>query len=391
MRRLVQVHRSRYIWANRKVNSKTLMNHTMNIRYALSVLVCASLALGLSAQPSKAKPAAASATVFTGPSAAGDAKREKGDFTGAVSAYNLEITKVDAEARALVKLRQDYVKMSEYEKALQDQSKITASKNDWAKLYYGRAMANIGLGKKADAKPDLDLAIGLDANFADAYYQRAMITNTPDNKDNACMDISRASSLGSEKAKVAFDDNFCWNQATTHVKNGESSLRMKKYDEALKEFEIAFALSPDSAKYLTRRGQAHLGLGHKTQALEDFNRAALMDPKSPDAFYQMGLYYFALDNHEKAFGYFTSAINCDPKNYEAYILRAQCCERRNQLTSANYDYGMAISLRPDDGEAYYRRAMNEREMKDMVNACKDFNRAAQLGNVDAAEYLKECR
>jgi tetratricopeptide (TPR) repeat protein len=365
----------------------------MNIRYLFALLLCTALFTQLAAQPGKpgaAKPGTEK-KIYTGLSAAGDEKRDKGDFSGALAAYGPEIAKIDAEVQSLVKLRQNYVKMSEYEKALQDQSQITSPKTDWAKLYYGRAMSNIGLGKKADAKPDLDIAIALDPGMADAYFQRGMINNSPDNKDNACMDISKAASLGHEKAKTAFDDNFCWNQAATHLKNGESSLRMKKYEEALKEFEIAVALAPDSGRYLTRRGQAHMGLGHKTQALEDFNKAALLSPKSSDAFMQLGIYYFGLDNHDKAFDYFTSAINNDPRNYEAYLYRAQCCERRNQLTSANYDYGMAISLRPDDPEAYYRRGMNEREMKDMMNACKDFRRAASMGHADAAEYVKECK
>ncbi|MCU0432794.1 MAG: tetratricopeptide repeat protein [Bacteroidia bacterium] len=365
----------------------------MNIRYAFALLLCATLFTQLAAQPAKSTKGTTAATknTYTGPSAAGDEKLDKGDFSGALAAYGPEIAKIDAEAKSLVKLRMDYVKMSEYEKALQDASQINSAKTDWAKLYYGRAMANAGLGKKGESKPDLDIAIALDPGMADAYYQRAMLNTSAENRDNACMDISRAASMGHVKAKSAFDDNFCWNQANIHVKNGESSLRMRKYDEALREFDIAVALCPDSGKFLTRRGQAHLGLGHKTQALEDFNKATLIAPKSPDAFYQLGLYYFGLDNHDKAFDYFTSAINNDPRNYDAYMYRAQCCERRNQLTSAIYDYGMAVSLRPDDPEAYYRRGMIEREMKDMMNACKDFSRAAGMNHADAAEYLKECR
>lgn len=365
----------------------------MNIRYVFALLLCATLFTQVIAQPAKPKPGAATTAknTYTGLSATGDEKRDKGDFSGALVAYGTEIARIDAEVKSLVKLRMDYVKMSEYEKALQDQSQITAPKTDWAKLYYGRAMSNLGLGNKGEVKGDLDIAIALDPGMADAYYQRGMLNTSADNRDNACMDISRAASMGHAKAKAAFDDNFCWNQANIHAKNGESSLRMRKYEEALKEFDIAVALCPDSGKFLTRRGQAHMGLGHKTQALEDFNKAALISPKSPDAFMQLGLYYFGLDNHDKAFDYFTSAITNDPRNYDAYMYRAQCCERRNQLTSAIYDYGMAISIRPDDPEGYYRRGLIEREMKDMMNACKDFSRAAGLGHADAAEYLKECR
>jgi len=349
--------------------------------FGMSQFICAQTAMTTPKQP----------PVYSGLSAAGDQKRDAGDFTGAIAAYTAEITKIDAEAQRIAKLKADYEKMSEFDKMNANQDEVNKNYTDWAKLYYGRAMCNISLMKKADAKPDLDMAIGLDKTMADAYYQRAMIINTKDTKDAACADMSMAASLGSEKAKIAFDDNFCWNSAAQHYKEGVSNVTLRKYDDAVKELNIAIALCPDSGAYYSKRGQAYLGLGNKTKALEDFSKATEKSPNNPDGFYQLGLYYFNLDDFEKAFDFLTQAITKDPTNYDAYIYRAQCCERQNKMTSAIYDYGQAISLRPQDPEAYYRRALIERDMKDSGKACKDFTKAASLGNEDAKEYLKECQ
>lgn len=331
------------------------------------------------------------APVYTGPSAAGDMKRDKGDFNGAITDYTTEINKIDVEARRIVKLKADYEKMSEFDKMSQNQDEIKKNYTDWAKLYYGRAMANIGLAKKADAVPDLDVAIGLDNMMADAYYQRAMCA-TGKNKETACVDLSRAVSLGHEKAKSASDDNFCWNIALQHYKDGVSKLSLRKYNEAILELDSAIALSPDSGRYYAKRGQAYVGLKNDKKALEDFSAATTKSPNVADGWYQLGLYYFNKDDHDKAFDNFTNALAKDPTNYDAYMYRAQCCERQNKMTSAIYDYTQAISIRPQDPEAYYRRGLVERDLKDMVNACKDFRKASSLGHVDAAEYVtSDCK
>ncbi len=358
-------------------------------RYVLLfTVVCGfAFATSVSAQtPSKQQP------VYSGPSAAGDMKRDKGDFAGAITDYNLEISRIDADAQRISKLKADYVKMSEFDKMNANQDEVKKTYTDWSKLYYGRAMANISLGKKMDAKPDLDMAISLDDRMADAYYQRALIINTKETKDAACIDMSRAASLGSEKAQIAYDDNFCWNSAMQHYKEGSSKVMLRKYDEAVKELDLAIALSPDSGAYYSKRGQAHLGLNNKTKALEDFSKATEISPNSPEGYYQLGLYYFNQDDFEKAFDNLTKSLEKNPMNYDAYIYRAQCCERQNKPTSAVYDYGQAISLRPSDPEAYYRRALIYRDMKNTVLACKDFSKASALGNTDATEYISsDCK
>jgi tetratricopeptide (TPR) repeat protein len=211
------------------------MKKAYSVICAIMLMVVATM----NAQPKTPAP------VYSGPSAAGDMKRDKGDFTGAIADYTAEIAKIDVEANRIVKLKADYEKMSEFEKMNTNQDEVKKNYTDWAKLYYGRAMANIGLAKKAEAIPDLNMAIGLDNTNADAIYQRAMCTNSGDTKEAACVDMSRAASMGHEKAKIAFDDNFCWNTAMQHYKEGCSKLTVRKYQEALNEFDRAIALCPD--------------------------------------------------------------------------------------------------------------------------------------------------
>jgi len=317
-------------------------------------------------------------------------KLKKGDFNGAVTDYTMEIDKFDAEAQTLVKKRSEYVKMSEYEKALVDGAQLLEARADWAKLYYGRGMAYSGLMRKADALKDFNMAIALEPKMGEAYYERALLTNTADNKENACTDMATAASMGNEKAKVLYDDNFCWNLALQHYKEGSSKLTIRDYETAIKEFNMAIQLSPDSGRYYAKRGLAYLGLEKNARALEDFNKAVQIQPKGADGYYQLGLYYFNQDEHEKSIEYFNKAMEFNANMYDAYMYRAQACERLNKSTSAIYDYGRCITLRPNDGNAYYRRALLEKEMKNTIDACRDFKRAWELGLPEAEAYADEC-
>lgn len=355
-------------------------------KYMILMVAAITMTTVIVAQPKNTPP-----PIAPGLAANGDLKRQNGNFNGALADYNTEIAKIDAEAKRIVKLKADYVKMSEFEKMNQNQDEIKRSYIDWARLYYGRAMANIGLGKKADAPADLTMAIALDERMADAYYQRALLNAGPQNRDAACTDIAKAMSLGHEKAKVAYDDNFCWNQALVYFKEGNSNLTLRKYDDAIASYDKAISLSPDSGRYYAKRGQAYYAKGDKTKALEDFTKATEVSPNQGEGFYQLGMYYFNLDEFDKAFDYFTKCLAVDKLNYNAYIYRAQCCEREQKFTSAIYDYGQAISIRPNDPEAYYRRALLNRDMKNMTDACKDFRKAASMEHPDAAGYLEECK
>ncbi|TND03693.1 MAG: hypothetical protein FD123_3905 [Bacteroidetes bacterium] len=317
-------------------------------------------------------------------------KLKKGDFNGALADFTTQIDKFDAEAQSLVKKRAEYEKMNEYERALVDGAQLLESKSDWAKLYFGRGQAHNGLIHKADAIKDFSMAIALDPKMGDAYYERAVLTATPDNKENACVDMATASSLGNEKAQVLFDDNFCWNLALQHYKEGASKVMLRDYENGLKELSQAIRLSPDSGRYYSKRGQAYLGLKQNTKAIADFTKATEKQPNSPDGYYQLGLYYYNQDDHEKCLEYFTKAVEKNPMMYDAYMYRAQANERLNKTTSAIYDWGRCVNIRPNDGQAYYRRGLLEKDMKNNIDACKDFNKAAQYDLPEAKELAQEC-
>lgn len=317
-------------------------------------------------------------------------KFKKGDFAGAVTEYTKEIDKIDAEVQTLIKKRAEYEKMSEYERALVDGGQLMEPKADWSKLYFGRGKSYSGLTRKADAVKDFSTAIALDPKNGEAYYERALLINTSDNKENACIDISTAASLGVEKAKILFDDNFCWNIAMQHYKEGASNVMFRKYEEAIKELDVAIKLSPDSGRYYSKRGQAYAGLGKTAKAMEDFTKATEIQPNNSEGYYQIAMTYFNKDDFENAIKYFNLAIEKNPTLYDGYLNRATACERQQRFTSAIYDYGRCISLRPNDGIAYLRRGQLEKEMKNNLDACKDFARAAQLGVPEAQEYANDC-
>jgi len=324
--------------------------------------------------------------------ASGDKKRKAEDFTGAIADYAAAIQINETAAREFIRKNEQHKNMSAYEIALADNGRAPEPKTEWAAPYYGRGMCQKALNNKEDALKDFEAAIALNWKMGEAYYERAFLKYAKDDKDNQCVDLRMGADCGYDKAKNAYEDNFCWNNSLSHYKEGNTKLNIKNYDAAIVEFDLAIRINPDSANIFVKRGMCYFALNKNELAMEDFNTALKKDDKNVEAHYNLGLVFQAQDSHQKAFDEFTKAITLSPAHYEAFLHRAQSCESQGQFASAIYDYSVAIRIRPQIGDNYYHRGLLKRDnLKNETEACEDFGKASDLGCTDADELAKDCK
>ncbi len=322
----------------------------------------------------------------------GDTKLKAKDNNGAIADYTAAIKKNEAAALDFIKKNEQHQKMTAYEVALADNGRAPEPKVEWAAPYYGRGMAQKELSNKEDALKDFETAISLNWKLGEAYYERAFMKYPKEDKDHQCMDLRLGADCGCEKARVAYEDNFCWNNSISHYKEGTTKLNIKSYDEAIVEFDIAIKINPDSANIYVKRGMCYFGLTKNEKAMEDYNTAIKKDEKNVDAHYNLGLVYQAQDMHQKAFDEFAKVIALNPNHYEAFLHRALSCESQGQFASAIYDYSAAIRIHPKIGENFYKRGLLKRDnLKNENDACEDFCKASDLGFSDADDLAKDCR
>lgn len=331
-----------------------------------------------------------SQNTFTDLIKSGQTKLDAKNFAGASQDFSSALKSKEGEINSYVKKRQEYDKLSDFEKASLDNAELFAPRNDYAQPFYYRGLANIGLGQKDQAYKDFDMAAYIDPKYAGALYERGKLKVANGDKDGGCVDIRTAADLGSLAAKEAYDDNFCWSNSLNYVKEGQTKYNLRQYDAAITDFDYAIKLNPDSASNFLYRGLCYYGLGRFDLAMKDFSKMIELNPNSKEAYYNRGLCYYSTEKHKQAFDDFTTAIGMDPNYADAFMYRAAACEAMGNFKSAIYDYGQIIRIKPDDGLGYYKRGLAKQEMKDKT-ACSDFKKAAALGNEEAADYANNCK
>ena len=97
---------------------------------------------------------------------------------------------------------------------------------------------------------------------------------------------------------------------------GQTYRLMKRYPEALQDFDRAIELNPKSDWAIARRGQTYLMLKLYNEALADFNRAINLDSDSNWRLYNRALAYQALNQPDKAWADLSLAIKVAKQHYE---------------------------------------------------------------------------
>ena len=87
-----------------------------------------------------------------------------------------------------------------YDEAIEDMNKAIKLYSDFAEAYYNRANLMAISGKLPEAYDDYTRAIELDADFAEAYYNRGLVQILMKDTRKGCMDLSKAGELGVEAA-----------------------------------------------------------------------------------------------------------------------------------------------------------------------------------------------
>jgi tetratricopeptide (TPR) repeat protein len=77
-------------------------------------------------------------------------------------------------------------------------------------------------------------------------------------------------------------------------------VKMRKYEEAIRDFTEVVKLDPAASDALCNRGSAELQLGRIDLALADFDAGLKMKPGDPDVLCNNGLAFLAKGNKAKA-------------------------------------------------------------------------------------------
>jgi tetratricopeptide (TPR) repeat protein len=261
----------------------------------------------------------------------GGAKAQKGDYQGAIAAY---------------------------EEALQ----INPSHPD---AYFQRAVAYYDLKNYRAAFEDLNQVVRLTPNSSVAYMNRGLTQDLLQRNQEAIKDYSKAISLNP-------------NYAAAYLNRGAIKNELQDYQGGLSDLNQAINLKPDYALAYLNRGDSYIGLKDNKRAIADLDEAIRLQPNNALAYSRRGFAYRQLQEYKKAALDYNMAIGIQPDFASAYFGRAFVRRRLQDDQGALADYSKIISISAGFAEAYYNRGLIYRDLGDNKKAIVDFQKAANL-------------
>ncbi len=255
------------------------------------------------------------------------------------------------------------------------------------------------LEQPEEALASFDRAIALDAGFAEAHNNRAVLLAnlgrheealasyraalalTPDdpgtlfNQGNALKDLGRH-----EEAVASYDQALALqpDHAPALCNRGIVLHELKRLNEALASLDDALALAPDIAEGHLNRGNVLNDLKRHDEAVASCDRALGLRPDYPEALSNRGIALHALGRDDEALQSFERALVLKPEYPEALSHRGATLDAMKRYDEAITSYDRAIALKPDYADAYGNRGATLYNLKRLDEALADFDRALAL-------------
>ncbi len=154
-------------------------------------------------------------------------------------------------------------------------------------------------GKTELAGSVLDNAAQIDPSNAQAHNLRGFVFLAQKERDKAFLQFKKAAELRPDFPEA-------------HINYGAFLNQSQSFDEAVRELELAVKYAPKMATAHLNLGNAYRGAGQHKKAMAEYHRVQELDPRSADALFNLGLLYLdapleglsALDRLKKARDYF---------------------------------------------------------------------------------------
>ena len=136
---------------------------------------------------------------------------------------------------------------------------------------------------------------------------------------------------------------------------------------ALRDYNEAIRLSPQSAELYAWRGVLSDETGDASAAMEDYSRGLTLDPNLGGILNRRGNLYLQQGQWDEAIANFSEAIRVDPNDAASYASRAIAYGRKNELDAALASFASALQLQP---QAAWIQIERESFLSNKARSCR---------------------
>lgn len=316
----------------------------------------------------------------------------------------------------------------EYSGAISSFSKSLEYDPYFIECYFLRAMAHELDGNYPDALTDYNIVLHIAPEHTEALFGRGMLYYNDGKYDFAENDFLTLLTTPVQETNAIFFKVSNYESGVSGVMTmekkdaeilnylGLTRTRLKKYNEALENFNQALTYNSSDPNYYVNRALLYEEQNQIELAKQDLNQALVVDPKNDLATYNLlrlsegqesialyselidkdpdfaepyaerGLAKFNSGDYRGALQDYNKAIEIDTGNEDVYLNRGIIREKLLDLNGALGDYTRAINLDPQYGKAYFNRANVYNKKNAFDQALQDYEQALLLGYVTSGVY-----
>ena len=254
---------------------------------------------------------------------------------------------------------------SDYVVAIQHFNNIIASKPYLYRPWFYRGIAKELLGDFVGADNDLSKAIDLNPYVHQIFSGRAEVRINLKRYADAIADYDKALRLYPD------DKGYWFNRAYAYYKNKEA-------DSCRNQLQYIINRWPDFPNAYGLMTEIYLNANDTVNASRWLERTLKVNPYDGNLWSIVGRLNMQRKSWKTAEDAFTKAIHYTPNVVNNYAYRAMVRVNLNRLRGAMNDYDKAIDMDPNNFLAHYNRGLLRQNLGDDNRAIQDFNFVLRL-------------
>ncbi|MBI5367130.1 MAG: tetratricopeptide repeat protein [Planctomycetes bacterium] len=254
-----------------------------------------------------------------------------------------------------------------FDAALECYDRLLLLQPDVARFRLARGNALLlAPGRAEEAAAELDAALALAPDLAEAWMARADLRRLRGDVAGAVADLDWALALAPNDARI-FN-----NRGVDRLAGGDRA-------GALADFDRALEREPDLATARFNRGNLHCEMGRPAEARADLDRAIALIPDAPRAYVTRARVRAAAGDPAGARQDLDRALLLGPDDAAAWTDRGLLRHRAGDAAGALADFAEAIRRAPAAADPLYNRALVRIDAGELAAALTDLDRAWELG------------
>jgi len=225
-----------------------------------------------------------------------------------------------------------------------------------------------------------------------AYAERAILQALEKNRANRHKSVKDF--ITALKGTSALTDLDLIKGAALWRDEGNEHFINKRYDDALKAYDMAIQLNPDDADLYNRKGNVLRELKRYLEALDLYEKALqVASPDKKDTCYMnMGLVLFELKSFDEALSAYDMAIDTSPDKAIFYVYKAEVLQEKKLFSRALAVYDQAILCASNSvlaARAFTGKGSVLLKLKCYPEAFEVYREALKRNPNDVSIYLKQ--